>query len=159
MPIIFDNIETQLVEALNNTLEVSHRSDFCVGYFNLRGWKQVATNIDRWSGEDDNRCRLLVGMQKLPQELIRDFFSFRDEETMDMQEAHKIKRELAQQFKDQLTFGIPTEADEIGLRKLSKQIKDKKVIVKLFLRHSLHAKLYLLFRHDKINPIIWLLGQ
>jgi len=159
MPIIFDNIETQLVEALNHTLEVSHRSDFCVGYFNLRGWKQVATNIDRWSGEDDNRCRLLVGMQKLPQELIRDFFSFRDEETMDMQEAHKIKRELAQQFKDQLTFGIPTEADEIGLRKLSKQIKDKKVIVKLFLRHSLHAKLYLLFRHDKINPIIGYLGS
>ncbi|MFQ5677726.1 MAG: SNF2-related protein, partial [bacterium] len=159
MPIIFDNLENQLLEALNHTLEVSYRSDFCVGYFNLRGWKEVANNIDNWSGEDENRCRLLVGMQKLPQELIRDFFSLREEKPIDMQEAHKIKKELAQQFKDQLTVGIPTEADEIGLRKLSQQIKDKKVIVKLFLRHPLHAKLYLLFRHDKINPIIGYLGS
>ncbi|MCI0665494.1 MAG: SNF2-related protein, partial [Acidobacteria bacterium] len=35
----------------------------------------------------------------------------------------------------------------------------KKIIVKLFLRHPLHAKLYLLFRQDRINPIVGYLGS
>ena len=64
MPKIFDNIENHLVKGLKDTLEVSHKSDFCVDYFNLSGWKQVAGEIDKFSGEDDNRCRLVVGMQK-----------------------------------------------------------------------------------------------
>ena len=156
---IFDNIENHLVQALNTTLEVSRRSDFCVGYFNLRGWKQIASQIDRWSGEEDNQCRLLIGMQKPPQELIRDFFSLKEEDIIDTKEANEIKRNLAEEFKNQLTIGIPTDEDENGLRKLSQQIKDKKVVVKLFLRHPLHAKLYLLFRDDKLTPIIGYLGS
>jgi len=47
MPKIYDNIENNLVVGLNNTLSVSYRSDFCVGYFNLRGWKQVADENDK----------------------------------------------------------------------------------------------------------------
>src|SRR3990172_6738854 len=78
---------------------------------------------------------------------------------IDNQTASAIKKKLAQEFKDQLTIGIPTEEDEIGLRKLSQQIKDKKVVVKLFLRHPLHAKLYLLFRNDKISPLIGYVGS
>ncbi len=159
MPRIFDNIENHLVDALNQSLEVSCRSDFCVGYFNLRGWKEVGDHIDHWSGEENNRCRLLIGMQKLPQELIRDFFSLKREDMIDNKLAVEIRNKLAEEFKEQLTIGIPTDRDEIGLRKLSKQIKDRKVVVKLFLAHSLHAKLYLLFRDDKINPVTGYLGS
>jgi len=159
MPKIFDNITNHLDKALNNTLEVSFRSDFCVGYFNLRGWKTIAHNVEKFSGEEEKCCRLLIGMQKVPQELVRDIFYLKQNEVIDNQRALKIKRELAENLKTQLTIGLPTEADEAGLRKLSKQIKEKKVVVKLFLRHQLHAKLYLLFRDDKINPIIGYLGS
>lgn len=48
MPTIYDNMETHLFEGLKNTLKVSNRADFCVGYFNLRGWKLVDSYIDQW---------------------------------------------------------------------------------------------------------------
>ena len=46
-----------------------------------------------------------------------------------------------------------------GLRRLAAQLKAGKLVVKLFLRHTLHAKLYLLFRPDPINPIVGYLGS
>ncbi|HEV3004780.1 MAG TPA: helicase-related protein, partial [Pirellulales bacterium] len=39
------------------------------------------------------------------------------------------------------------------------QIRAQKVVVKLFLEHALHAKLYLLFRPDPINPSIGFVGS
>ena len=78
---------------------------------------------------------------------------------IDNQKANNFRKELAKKFREQLTIGVPTEEDERGLRKLVKQIKQGKVVVKLFLRHTLHAKLYLAYRDDKINPVIGFVGS
>ena len=167
MPKIYDNISNHLTKGLNETLEVSKRTDFCVGYFNLRGWKEVATKIDELSGsnvvegdEDVHRaCRLLVGMQKMPEEILRDYFRHDEELKLDNNEASKLKRKIAEECKAQLTIGAPTEADEAALRRLSKQLKEKKVVVKLHLRYSLHAKLYLVYSDDVRVPIVSFVGN
>lgn len=139
---------------------LSERADFCVGYFNLRGWRQVDMLVDRWSGGDGHCCRLLVGMQQMPQEQLRSAMGLlKGEEQIDQATAIALKRKLAQDFRDQLMVGIPTNEDEAGLRRLASQILAKKLVVKLFLRHPLHAKLYLLFRQDPLNPKIGYLGS
>ena len=160
MPRIFDNIEKSLLPALQETLELSDRADFCVGYFNLRGWKELDSYIETWSGGKGHCCRLLVGMQKLPQDELRQVMRLsRADSGMDNQTAIRLKKKLAEEFRDQLMVGAPTNKDETGLRRLAAQIKAKKVIVKLFLRHPLHAKLYLLFRSDPVNPATGYLGS
>jgi len=84
MPTIFDNIENILKEGLNKTLEKSKRADFCIGYFNLRGWTQLYDQVDRLTGDylpeecdDDNQyfCRILIGMQRQPMEVLEEHFS------------------------------------------------------------------------------------
>jgi superfamily II DNA or RNA helicase len=160
MPRIFDNIELDLLPTLRATLEVADRSDFCVGYFNLRGWKAIDDLVDQWPGGSGQQCRLLVGMQRLPQEELREVYSLLPhEDQMSNQAVIRLKRRLAEEFRAQLTIGAPTDDDEAGLRRLSAQLKAGKVVVKLHLRHTLHAKLYLCFRPDPNNPITGFLGS
>ena len=160
MPRIFDNIDQQLLPALKETLELADRADFSVGYFNLRGWKAIASHIDAWRGGEGECCRILVGMHQLPDDELRQAMRINKHgDGMDNRSALRMKQELARQFREQLTYGYPTREDEDGLRQLARQIRDQKVKVKLFLRHALHAKLYLLYRSDPINPIVGYLGS
>lgn len=160
MPRIFDNIELELQEHLRASLGVSHRADFCVGYFNLRGWKAVADLVEKWPGGSENQCRLLVGMQTAPEDELRGLMSLaKKDESLDNQTILRLKRKLAEQFRIQLTIGAPTDEDEKALQRLSQQLKDGKISVKLFLRHPLHAKLYICFREDANNPATAFVGS
>lgn len=160
MPRIFDNIEKSLLPALQETLTVAERADFCVGYFNLRGWRHLAGHVDRWAGGEGQCCRLLVGMHVTPSdELRRALHVDADEGTLDNQTAQRERRRIAEEFRQQLTFGVPTNEDESTLRHLAAQVRAGKLVVKVYLRHALHAKLYLLHRRDVNNPITGFLGS
>ena len=159
MPRIFDNIDQPLLPALQQTLETATHADFCVGYFNLRGWRGLASYVENWGGGEGDCCRLLVGMQRLPEEELREAMRIAKDSGIDNQTALRLKRRLAEEFREQLTIGIPTHQDEIGLRQLAHQLRQEKVQVKLFLRHTLHAKLYLIYRSDLVTPTVGYLGS
>lgn len=159
MPRIFDNIDQKLVEALSTTLETSYKADFCIGYFNLRGWKQIDKYIENMQGTANNQCRLLIGMQKLPEEELMELFSDSTDSYLDRKTTLEIKNRLMDNFKKQLIIGAPSNSDEAGLKKLVSQLKEGKVRVKLYLRTSLHAKLYLMYRKDPISPTVGYLGS
>ncbi|BAU10276.1 helicase domain-containing protein [Leptolyngbya sp. NIES-3755] len=160
MPRIFDNIEQPLLQELRAVLESANRADFCVGYLRLTGWQQIDDLIERFAGGDGACCRLLVGMQTLP----KDEFSFAralnsGEQSIGLQEAKRRIRAIASEFRNQLISGVPSNRDQEALRRLSEQLKSKKVILKLFLRHPLHAKLYLVHRPVHGSSIMSYLGS
>jgi superfamily II DNA or RNA helicase len=159
MPRIFDNIQRQLLPALQQTLDVAERADFCVGYFNLRGWRDLANYVDRWPGGDGHCCRLLVGMNDKPSEELYRALRFQGEEQVDNQSASRARRRVAEDFKQQLVKGAPNNEDEAALRRLVVQLRANKLVVKVFLRYHLHAKLYLSFRQDVNNPVTGFLGS
>ena len=100
MPRIFDNINDSLLPALSQTLAVSDHADFCVGYFNLRGWKQIDEHIERMTGGEGHCCRLLVGMQRLPKDDLREAMRLDQQDSnMDMALTVRLRRQLAEEFR------------------------------------------------------------
>lgn len=165
---IYDNIESKFVNGLQDLItDVGiKRVDFCVGYFNLRGWNLVVNQIDQIPGdfvyENDQqtfrRCRLLIGMHQPEEELVRRLYS--TPQIPDAAYVQQCKLEIARDFKKQLLLGLPTQRDEWTLRRLSAQLKEEKVRVKLYVAEPLHAKLYLAYSPDSNrNKIAAILGS
>lgn len=162
MPRIFDNIDNPFVEALKNSLNSAQQADFCVGYFNLRGWKLILDYIDQLEGKNNTYCRLLIGMQKLPHEVLYQFLSpekSKKSDKVDRQQSIMIKKQIAEDFKKQLISGYPTNEDEKNLQRLKQQLEQRKVQIKLFTRYPLHAKLYLIHHNNQDLPIVGYLGS
>lgn len=165
---IYDNIESKFAEGLQGIITNVgvKRVDFCVGYFNLRGGNLVVEQVNGLTGdyvyESDKRifrkCRLLIGMHRPAEELIRQLYT--EQILPDANYVSRCKLEIARDFKRQLQLGLPTKQDEFTLRRLSAQMKDEKVCVKLYLREPLHAKLYLAHRpDDNFNQIQAIMGS
>jgi hypothetical protein len=160
VPRIFDNIELPFLPSLEEMLGTATHADFCVGYFNLRGWNRLGRVIDeRFSGEGSNKARLLIGMHSIPEDEIRSVYSLIKEDGLDAAKALQLKRRMAEQFRDQLTIGAPSELDEINLQRLARQLRAGKLVVKLFLKNSLHAKLYLVHRDVPGSEVVGYVGS
>lgn len=166
---IYDNLETKFTEGLQGIISNVgvRRVDFCVGYFNLRGWDLIVNQIDQLPGdyvyEKDKRefrtCRLLIGMHRPDEDLIRMLYS-KGDKLPDADFVLQCKLKIAHDFKRQLLLGLPTKKDEMTLRRLSQQLKEEKVCVRLYLREPLHAKLYLAHRpDDNFNKIQAIMGS
>ena len=96
MPRIFDNLnqDSKLLPALQDTFALSSRADFCVGYFNLRDWGDLASYVDHWE-PDDGPCRVLIGVQRLAHEELREALSLADGSPgMENRTAHRLWLQL-----------------------------------------------------------------
>lgn len=168
---IYDNIELKFQQGLQDIITNTgvKRVDFCVGYFNLRGWHLVCDQIDTLSGdfvEEEaftqpihRTCRLLIGMHQPDDELLHWLYSG-EKHMPDDKFVKEQKILIAKNFRRQLLIGLPTSQDEWTLRRLSSQQKEGKVCVKLYVREPLHAKLYLAHRpDDHFNKIQTILGS
>ena len=108
MPRIFDNIDQSLLPALRDTLNLADRADFCVGYFNLRDWKQLDSYTERWSDGDGHCCRLLVGMSRQRSEELRAARSLTSADgEIDNQTTLRLKKKLAEDFGEQQLSAYP----------------------------------------------------
>lgn len=165
---IYDNIDIKFEQALRDIMESPSvkRVDFCVGYFNLRGWKLVVNQVNNLPGDyvdeqGDNvlrTCRLLIGMHSHHEDYIRQIYG-RGDVLPDANMVQRCKLQIAVDFRKQLLIGLPTKQDEWTLRRLSAQLKEGKVTVKLYLREPLHAKLYIAHKDDYSCPRVCVMGS
>jgi len=156
MPHTFDNIELSLLRTLKESLRSAVKADVCVNYFNLRSEGQIDRDVEQLPGG----CRLMVRMQQLPEEELRRSLAIGSAfKRMNRQESMRLQKSMAQKFREQLTVGALRDADEQRLERLKHQLQSRKLTVKLFLRHPVHAKLYLVRRTNHITPIIGFFGS
>jgi hypothetical protein len=89
-------------------LRVSQRADFCVRYFNLRGWKCIDRLVDVWAGGAGGQARVLVGVQQLPEDELRRALRLSregdDGPTIDQQTGLRLKKRMVEEFRNQLTL-------------------------------------------------------
>ena len=164
MPRILDNLipdgDSQMEAALSETLATSRALDVAVGYFNLRGWGLIADRVDDLAGRpESSTARVLVGMTENPRDEMRRLLSVHPPAETDSELANERLNETVADYRAQLQVGLPTRDDEAALRKLRRQIDSGTVDIRLYLRHRLHAKLYLAHREDIPVPRVGYVGS
>ena len=135
-------------------------ADFCVGYFHLRGWDILAGEVGKWTPGQE-KIRLLVGMNLADDALpARPPLQPESQEVLvDNRTKLREREKAARAFRRQLVRGLPTDQDEKALQRLLAALKSGLLMVHLFLRHPLHAKLYLIHRRDEDLPLWGYLGS
>lgn len=160
MPTIFDNVERNLRDELRQVMADAVAGDFCVGYFNPRGWGQLADLVDGLPGNDESCCRVVVGMHRPPEEEMRAAYgAIREDKPLDVPAIRRLEREASEGFKRQIEFGVPTDDAEDALRRLARQLRAGQVRVKLFLPYPSHAKLYMVHRPHLKAPLVGYVGS
>ncbi len=146
---IIDNISISLKDSLGDALKHSVGLDVCVGYFNVRGWNQVAESLGhlREKGSKGS-VRLLIGMavtesQSQKQDLEAEFLAKPQSGDIDFQIANKRARDAVKGFAEQLTWGLPDRLSAKAIQRLLSDLVSGLVRVKFAARQRLHAKLYL----------------
>ena len=115
MPRVFDNIEQN--SCLRCKIAWKRRSGliFVGGYVNFLEWQQLDPYVENFVGGADACCRLMVGMHKTPREQLQEILSLSESiDEMDVQTSIRLKKRVAQEFRDQLVCGEPTNEDEVG---------------------------------------------
>ena len=97
-------------------------------------------------------------MQRLPHRELLDSLRL-DPTRIDSTIVRAHRKQIIEEFNEQLVAGAPNAQDEKTLQRLAVQLKNKQVAIKLFLQYPLHAKLYLCHRADPINPTVGYLGS
>ena len=146
---IIDNEELKLLQVLKEHLPSTRQLDACVGYFNLRGWKSLRSELHAMAKHDDidsspERVRLLVGMALSGGEQTRLALSLLGEadENVSRARANEMAQGAVREFAQQLTWGVPNASDKIGIGKLLEDLKSGYLKIKFAARNPLHAKLY-----------------
>ncbi len=161
MPRIIDNIEIGLAEDLRAEIaRGAVRLDAAIGYFNLRGWRELADAVDAMPHtEDAPKARILIGMARDPHDELRRELTGRGDSTLDNATRNTMRQQTRKVLREQLTIGLPTAADEKALRQLRAQMDCGDVAIKLHLAHRLHAKLYICHRADDRYPNLGYVGS
>ena len=136
----------------------ARRADFCVGYFNLRGWGKIAENVSQLRGENGDFCRLLIGMTAPAKNTVRNHYSGMKPQTT-QQNVHEARKAAIDSFAKQLTLGNPTAEDEENLQRLMTQLETGKTQVRFYGRRPLHAKLYMIHREDNVAAVAGVVGS
>ena len=128
----------------------SSRLDFCLTQLNLRGWQNVADWVECLDVAQDKPCGLLIGKIFSSEDELRSRYSIRpNDHRLDNRTADKLKEQVLNSFRHQLTLGVPTIIDEQSLHHLSLHLSSKRLVIKLYLPAPIRQNFYLIENQEQ----------
>jgi len=163
---IIDNESLTLSQSLKDALLHSKQLDACVGYFNLRGWREIRAEASSMLQHENNggpRVRLLVGMALSGEDQARIKYDILESEealeNRDMTQIRPRRMKSLESFSQQLMWGVPNRGDQLGLQELLEDLKNGFLQVKFHAAQPLHAKLYVTHLAAGLNPYQAVVGS